>query len=112
MDVAFLPPETDQLVPPAPRKIVQLEYLEDDFRTFSNSILGKDLNRIKDCSWNTYIGVADGTEIPHGLLLGPWTEESIMYLYWMVKSGAKLEWVKSIIGEVSSRPLLFHTSRY
>ena len=44
--------------------------------------------------------LAKGTEIPQSLLLGPWTEEMIRYLYWLVKSGATLNWLTSTSGEV------------
>jgi hypothetical protein len=46
--------------------------------------------------------LAKGTEIPHSLLLGPWTEEMIRHLYWLVKSGATLNWLTSTSGEVPS----------
>jgi len=57
---------------------------------------------LKCTSWDTYMDVEDGVEIPPSLLTGPWTEEMVKYLFWMVKSGARLEWLTSTSGEVSS----------
>lgn len=47
------------------------------------------------------VDVAYRTEIPHNLLLGPWTDDMVQFLYWLVKSGATLSWDKSTSGEVS-----------
>jgi hypothetical protein len=47
--------------------------------------------------------LAQGVEIPHSLLLGPWTEGMIRYLYWIVKSGAQFDWSTSTNGEVCPR---------
>lgn len=76
-------------------------YFAEDFMRFSNSVLQRDFSRRKDACWDTYIGITAGVEIPHTLLLGPWTEETMMHLYWMVKSGAQLDWITSTAGEVS-----------
>jgi hypothetical protein len=88
--------------PEVPNKLPS-EYFEDDFKVFSDLVQNRRFSKHKDACWDTYIGVSDGTEIPHTLLLGPWTEESTRHLFWMVKfGGAELEWVTSAIGEVSS----------
>jgi hypothetical protein len=89
-------------LPTIPPNRSRLAHFDDDFEAFSTLVQSKDFDRIiESSSGETYLGLADGAEIPHGLLLGPWTEESTKYLFWLVKSGAKLEWVKSINGEVS-----------
>jgi hypothetical protein len=80
------------------------QYLDEDFTMFTEIVESKYLPLLEDISWDTYIGVAHGIEIPQTLLVGPWTEETTRHLYWMVKSGAQLEWVTSTIGEVSSCP--------
>jgi hypothetical protein len=51
-------------------------------------------------NYNTYLNLADGVEIPSGLLLGPWDEQKIRHLYWIVRGGAKVDWVTSTTGEV------------
>lgn len=45
--------------------------------------------------------IADGVEIPESLLLGPWSEDMVKHLFWMVKSGARVYFTDSISGEVS-----------
>lgn len=44
--------------------------------------------------------LATGVEIPHALLRGPWTDETVRYLYWMLISGARIDWRHSTNGEV------------
>jgi len=39
-------------------------------------------------------------EIPESLLLGPWSEEQIKLLFWLVKSGVRVDWRDSTSGEV------------
>ena len=58
-------------------------------------------------SRNTVTDLAAGTEIPHSLLLGPWTEGMIQYLYWLIKSGATLDWIASTSGEVPLALFMF-----
>ena len=54
------------------------------------------------CNWDRNTDVSDGLEIPISLLSGPWSEDMIRYLFWVVKSGAQIDWINSTIGEVSS----------
>jgi len=86
------------------------EVFEQDFNSFSDIILSKNISMLQCTSWDTYMDVEEGVEIPPSLLTGPWTEEMIKYLFWMVKSGARLEWLTSTSGEVRSisAPLTFN----
>jgi hypothetical protein len=80
------------------------ERFGEDFAAFMNATLGPDFRPIlRYCDPKTDCKVrdlAEETEIPRNLLVGSWTEESVRYLYWLVKSGAKLEWITSTSGEV------------
>jgi hypothetical protein len=79
------------------------KYFEEDFMAFSNYVERQIENRTSVFyKWDTYIDFAGGVEIPRSLLLGPWTEEMIRHLYWMVKGGAQLNWLTSTSGEVCS----------
>lgn len=89
-------------------KIKVAERFSTDFQCFLDSIKKPDFN----INWNidkTIIDanteyqrrdIAKGVEIPHSLLLGPWTEDMTQYLYWLAKSGATVNWVTSTSGEV------------
>ena len=55
-------------------------------------------------SWDSYVDVAEGVEIPSSLLLGPWTDDMIRHLYWLIKGNARIDWITSTSGEV------FHSS--
>lgn len=80
------------------------KYFEEDFTAFSNYVERQIENRTSLVySWSTYIDFAGGLEIPRSLLLGPWTEEMIRYLYWMLKGGAQVDWLASTSGEVCPR---------
>ncbi|PQE21249.1 actin cortical patch protein [Rutstroemia sp. NJR-2017a WRK4] len=46
-----------------------------------------------------YLDVAEGTQIPTSLLMGPWDEDALKYLFWFVSAGARIDWVSSTSGE-------------
>ena len=48
----------------------------------------------------TYVNVARSTEIPHTLLMGPWDEEAVKFLFWLVIGGACIDSLTSTSGEV------------
>jgi hypothetical protein len=50
---------------------------------------------------NPSTDASNRVEIPHSLLLGPWSEEMIRHLFWVVKNGGCVNWVTSSTGEVS-----------
>jgi hypothetical protein len=79
-------------------------YFEIDFSFFSTIVTEEGfLESAYKCPhivWDTHVGVADHVEIPEVLLRGPWTTEMTIFLYWLVKNGARLEWVTSTSGEV------------
>jgi hypothetical protein len=77
------------------------EYFDIDFASFlefTKQIDGPSVWHI--CDWERNTDVSDGIEIPDSLLQGPWTEDKIKYLFWLVKSGAEVDWVTSTSGEV------------
>jgi hypothetical protein len=89
---------TDNMVP---TQLTAQKYFEKDFREFSVFAKQRDGPHIwEHCTWELNFDVARGTEIPNSLLLGPWTEESIRYLFWATKSGARVDFIKSTSGEV------------
>jgi hypothetical protein len=82
-------------------RLTAQEYFEKDFKEFSIFAKQRDGPQIwEHCRWGFNYDVARGTEIPNSLLLGPWTEESIRYLFWVTKSGAQVDFIKSTSGEV------------
>ncbi|CAD6444481.1 4ca8363a-49ab-4da6-9c08-6ed9979d6367 [Sclerotinia trifoliorum] len=48
-----------------------------------------------------HVNMATGTEIPNTLLVGPWDEEAIKFLYWLVMGGARIDWLTSTSGEAA-----------
>lgn len=80
------------------------EYFEIDFAGFSDFAEDVDGPPVwHTCNWERNTDVSDGIEIPSGLLAGPWTDDMIKHLFWLVKSGAEIDWVNSTLGEVSSQ---------
>ena len=71
---------------------------EDDFEEFSNYFSSFPSN--DKLSNARYMHVASETEIPQSLLSGPWTEDMIRHLFWLVKAGAQINSTSSITGEV------------
>jgi hypothetical protein len=55
--------------------------------------------------WHVSKDVHEDVEIGVSLLLGPWTESKIKKLFWIVKAGARIDWLNSTSGEVSERLL-------
>jgi hypothetical protein len=79
-----------------------VEYFNNDFASFSEFMQERDGGYIwESSSWSVNKDVHQDTEIPSSLLLGPWTENNIKLLFWAVKSGARIDWLKSTSGEVS-----------
>lgn len=79
------------------------EIFEDDFTDF-NRFMSEFVPHFYEfqISWSTLVDIAKGTEIPKRFLLGPWTGNMIKHLYWLVKSGAQVDWLTSTSGEVCS----------
>lgn len=95
-------PSPDSAQTAMPNELTAHEYFERDFRGFSRLAAQRDGNwPLKCCIWSLDSDLADDVEIPNSLLLGPWSEELIKYLFWAVKSGARVHWLKSTSGEVS-----------
>lgn len=88
---------------PLPIDMMATRNFEDDFEAFRSFI-----NSMKDVPFQEKIDfgiqqdVDEGTEIPESLLSGPWDKEKVRYLFWFLKSGAKLNWHTSVTGEVRS----------
>jgi len=76
------------------------KFFEEDFAAFSAYLLHSQYADIT-YSWATYVDVASNVEIPQSLLLGPWTEERIRHLFWLVKGGAQFDWLNSTSGEAA-----------
>lgn len=91
------------LNPPIPDKMIASEYFEADFMTFMTFVTQAQEGMFwKDIIWDTNKDLARGVEIPHSLLCGPWSEEKVRYLYWIIKSGGHIDWHSSTNGEVSA----------
>jgi hypothetical protein len=89
------------------RQLTPAMYFEDDFTVFSSYVQRQHTTENMTLQWDTYVDVAKDLEIPQSLLLGPWNEEKTRFLYWLVKGGARFDWLNSTSGEVwlSSFPL-------
>jgi hypothetical protein len=77
------------------------EYFDNDFTSFSEFTQERDRFSIRrHYNWDVNRDLATGVEIPSSLLLGPWTEDSIKLLFWLIKAGARIDWIGSTSGEV------------
>ncbi|TGO88703.1 hypothetical protein BPOR_0146g00060 [Botrytis porri] len=104
-----------------PKNASAAELLDDDFAKYCNafqrmdishtadapetmdlmSSLGEKREQIFDLGIRNYANIAKGTEIPHTLLMGPWNEEAVKYLFWLVMGGARIDWLASTSGEAA-----------
>ncbi|KAH8684558.1 hypothetical protein BGZ60DRAFT_397826 [Tricladium varicosporioides] len=79
--------------------ISEEEYLDEDYLMFckftANQYVGQPV------SFMDTADVEHCTEIPESLLLGPWSDAQMRYLYWVVKSGARIDWLRSTSGETA-----------
>lgn len=50
--------------------------------------------------WKTPLKIHTQTEMPESLLRGPWSTDMVMYLFWLVRAGAKIDYSASTNGEV------------
>ncbi|RDW80057.1 hypothetical protein BP6252_04695 [Coleophoma cylindrospora] len=63
---------------------------EKDYQNFCEAVeQGEDYMRL--CNWDKYVDVHYRTEIPSRLLTGPWTEDDIRLLFWLVRGGACIQ---------------------
>lgn len=74
---------------------------EKDYRNFCK-VIAKGEDYIRLCNWDKYVCIHYRTEIPDKLLTGPWTEDDIRLLFWLVRCGACVQWgAESTTAEVS-----------
>lgn len=82
--------------------LTAVECFYNDFASFSESMQERDGCYMRNLvSWHVNKDVHEDVEICASLLLGPWTDSKIKKLFWMVKSGARINWLNSTSGEVS-----------
>lgn len=81
---------------------------EKDYRNFCMAIdEGEDYMRL--CNWDKYVDIHYRTEIPGRLLTGPWTEDDIRLLFWLVRGGASIQFgEESTTAEVSFFDTFYH----
>lgn len=104
-----------------PKNASSAELLDNDFAKYCNAFRRMDVSyttgapetvdstlpglverreQIFDLGIRNHANVARGTEIPHTLLMGPWDEEAVKFLFWLVMGGARIDWLASTSGEV------------
>jgi len=89
MDYTLLPPKN------------AMESFEDAFSMFSSTVTDRDFSLYKFTRYRAHYNcLAKGVELPHSILRGPWTEETIQYLFWIMVAGGELNWTTSTTGEV------------
>ncbi|KFY69845.1 hypothetical protein V499_09693 [Pseudogymnoascus sp. VKM F-103] len=55
--------------------------------------------------WKTPHKIHPQTEIPESLLRGPWSPDMVMYLFWLTRAGATIDYSASTNGEVARQGL-------
>jgi len=87
----------------SPAQESTLAIFEDAFSRFSSIVTNRNFSlynylryQEKQCL------LARGVELPHTILRGPWTKETIEYLFWVMDAGGELNWTTSTTGEVST----------
>lgn len=91
-----------------PKTVSAAELLENDFvkycyvleRMTQASNLHEEVQHLRNMSIPTYVNLPRDTEIPHTLLMGPWDEEAVRFLFWLVMGGVRIDWLTSTSGEV------------
>ncbi|KAF5872962.1 putative inner membrane magnesium transporter mrs2 protein [Botrytis fragariae] len=104
-----------------PKDTSAAELLDNDFAKYCNAFQRMDVSHTTDASETidfmsslvekreqifdlgirNYANVARGTEIPHTLLMGPWDEKAVKFLFWLVMGGARIDWLASTSGEAA-----------
>ncbi|RAL65989.1 hypothetical protein DID88_005650 [Monilinia fructigena] len=74
--------------------------LERDY-TGMDSSLQSAILRYRWARLPTYVNLPRDTEIPHKLLMGPWNEEAVRFLFWLVMGGVRIDWLTSTSGEAA-----------
>lgn len=101
---------------PLPENVTPEEYFNLDFEKFclfaESSDAGFELSEQGyGINSDSTHDVAPGLEIPSVLLEGLWTEDSTQLLFWLARSGARIDWINSTNGEVSSRYPMFDLAK-
>ncbi|OBT79833.1 hypothetical protein VF21_01598 [Pseudogymnoascus sp. 05NY08] len=55
--------------------------------------------------WKIPLKIHPQTEIPESLLRGPWSPDMVMYLFWLTRAGARIDYSASTNGEVARQGL-------
>jgi hypothetical protein len=50
--------------------------------------------------WESPLKIHPQTEMPESLLRGPWSPDMVMYLFWLIRAGARIDYSASTNGEV------------
>ena len=74
---------------------------DDAFSRFSSIVTDRNFTLDEfPAHQEQYCCLAKGVELPHSILRGPWGEEEIRYLFWVMDAGGELNWTTSTTGEV------------
>ncbi|KAJ8067136.1 hypothetical protein OCU04_004508 [Sclerotinia nivalis] len=92
-----------------PKTVSAVHLLDNDFAKFcyifrraeQTSDFNMKIRHLSGAMMYNYVNMATGTEIPNTLLMGPWDEEAIKFLYWLVMGGARIDWLTSTSGEAA-----------
>ncbi|KAB8294966.1 hypothetical protein EYC80_006919 [Monilinia laxa] len=92
-----------------PKTVSAVELFENDFAKYryvlgsmmQASNLHEEVQHLRNMSIPTYINLPRDTEIPHTLLMGPWDEEAVRFLFWLVMGGVRIDWLTSTSGEAA-----------
>lgn len=83
-----------------PSGLSAVKYFNIDFEDFSTLVQAPDGDFLWDeYSWDVGKDVKNSVEVPEKLLLGPWTEEMVKHLFWLIKAGARVDFLTTS-GEV------------
>jgi hypothetical protein len=79
-----------------PIHINEQQHLDEEFRRFAFHVKNfRFIHQSKPTRFNLrkYLGISieikRGVVLPDRILTGPWTEEKMKYLFWLMKSGAR-----------------------
>lgn len=91
---------------PVDKRVVQNNELsrksfDEAFSDFSDRVTNNNYTQLSFPDPYERLCVAEGMEIPHSILRGPWTEESVRYLFLIMNFGGRVNWTTSTTGEVS-----------
>ncbi|QSZ36590.1 hypothetical protein DSL72_006470 [Monilinia vaccinii-corymbosi] len=92
-----------------PKTVSAAELLDNDFAKYryvferikGDSDMYEVVQHVRNLDIPNYVNLSRDTEIPYTLLMGPWDEEAVRFLFWLAMGGVRIDWSTSTSGEAA-----------